>query len=92
MIATSLGTARPAACSADKAPIAIRSDATKTASGLIYKKLVTSDAGAAPKRNDTVVINYTEWKQSTGETFYTTKSRGQGTCTAVPPCTATSVS
>jgi FKBP-type peptidyl-prolyl cis-trans isomerase len=52
-------------------------DATKLPSGLIYKKLVTSADGTAPKRNDTVTINYTEWKQSTGETFYTTKPRGQ---------------
>ena len=46
-------------------------DAIKTSSGLIYKKLQTNDAGTAPKRNDTVLINYTGWKQSTGETFYT---------------------
>ncbi len=52
-------------------------DATKTASGLIYKKLVTNDAGAAPKRNDTVLINYTGWRQSTGETFFSNHSRGQ---------------
>ncbi|HEU0035341.1 MAG TPA: FKBP-type peptidyl-prolyl cis-trans isomerase [Kofleriaceae bacterium] len=53
------------------------SDATKTASGLIYKKLVTNDAGVAAKRNDTVLINYTGWRQSTGETFFSNKSRGQ---------------
>ena len=52
-------------------------DAVKTASGLIYKKLVTNDAGAQPKRNDTVMINYTGWQQSTGETFFTNRSRGQ---------------
>ncbi|MEO8549920.1 MAG: FKBP-type peptidyl-prolyl cis-trans isomerase [Kofleriaceae bacterium] len=52
-------------------------DATKTASGLIYKKLTKNDAGTAPQKNDTVLINYTGWKQSTGETFYTNKSRGQ---------------
>ena len=52
-------------------------DAVKTASGLIYKKLVTNDAGAAPKRNDTVLINYTGWRQSTGETFFTNRSRSQ---------------
>jgi FKBP-type peptidyl-prolyl cis-trans isomerase len=52
-------------------------DATKTASGLIYKKLVTNDAGEKPKRNDTVLINYTGWRQSTGETFFTNRSRGQ---------------
>ena len=52
-------------------------DAIKTASGLTYKKLLTNDAGAAPKRNDTVLINYTGWKQSTGETFFSNASRGQ---------------
>jgi FKBP-type peptidyl-prolyl cis-trans isomerase len=52
-------------------------DAVKTASGLIYKKLVTNDAGQAPKRNDTVMINYTGWRQTTGETFFTNKTRGQ---------------
>jgi FKBP-type peptidyl-prolyl cis-trans isomerase len=57
-----------------KAPPA---DAVKTASGLVYKKEVTNDAGAGPKRNDTVMINYTGWKPSTGETFYTNHARGQ---------------
>jgi FKBP-type peptidyl-prolyl cis-trans isomerase len=52
-------------------------DAVKTASGLIYKKLVTADAGVAPKRNDTVLINYTGWRQSTGETFFSNRARGQ---------------
>jgi FKBP-type peptidyl-prolyl cis-trans isomerase len=52
-------------------------DAVRTPSGLIYKKLVTNDAGVAAKRNDTVLINYTGWKQSTGETFYSNQSRGQ---------------
>ena len=52
-------------------------DAVKTASGLIYKKLVTADQAPAPKRNDTVMINYTGWKQSTGETFFSNKTRGQ---------------
>ncbi|MFT3697249.1 MAG: FKBP-type peptidyl-prolyl cis-trans isomerase [Kofleriaceae bacterium] len=51
-------------------------DAVKTATGLIYKKLVTNDAGTAPKRNDTVMINYTGWKQNTGETFFTNGSKG----------------
>jgi peptidylprolyl isomerase len=52
-------------------------DATKTASGLIYKKLVTNDAGPTPKRNDVVLINYTGWRQATGDTFFTTRGRGQ---------------
>src|SRR5438270_2884250 len=57
-----------------KAPPA---DATKTASGLIYKKITSKDDGAAPKRNDTVLVLYTGWHQSTGETFVSNKSRGQ---------------
>ena len=52
-------------------------DAVKTASGLIYKKLVSNPEAAAPKRNDTVQINYTGWRQSTGETFFTNHSRNQ---------------
>jgi FKBP-type peptidyl-prolyl cis-trans isomerase len=50
-------------------------DAIKTPSGLIYKKLVTNDAGQAPGRNDTVVVHFTGWKQTTGETFNTTRNR-----------------
>lgn len=50
-------------------------DAVKTASGLIYKKLKSNEAGAQPKRNDVVMINYTGWKQS-GETFFTNQGRG----------------
>lgn len=49
-------------------------DATKTASGLIYKKLVTNEGGAQPRRNDTVLINYTGWRQSTGDTFFTNRA------------------
>src|SRR5690242_12711391 len=52
-------------------------DATKTASGLVVKKITSNDAGAAPKRNDTVMVNYTGWVQSTGETFYTNRSHGK---------------
>ena len=54
-------------------------EAIKTASGLIYKKLVTraEAEGVAAKRNDTVLINYTGWKPSTGETFFSNRSRGQ---------------
>ncbi len=51
-------------------------DATKTASGLVYKKLATNDAGTAPKRNDTVLINFTGWKQASGETFYSNANKG----------------
>jgi FKBP-type peptidyl-prolyl cis-trans isomerase len=52
-------------------------DATKTASGLIYKKLIANEAGELPKRNDTVLINYTGWRQSTGETFFTSRAGGK---------------
>jgi FKBP-type peptidyl-prolyl cis-trans isomerase len=57
-------------------------DAIKTASGLVYKKLpdkkrVDNAAGVSPKRNDTVMINYTGWRPSTGETFFTNQGRGQ---------------
>ena len=52
-------------------------DAVKTSSGLTYKKLVENPSGEAPKRNDTVLINYTGWRQSTGETFFTNRSQGQ---------------
>jgi FKBP-type peptidyl-prolyl cis-trans isomerase len=52
-------------------------DAVKTSTGLIYKKLVTKDDSTAAKKNDTVLINYTGWRQSSGETFFTNKGRGQ---------------
>jgi peptidylprolyl isomerase len=57
-----------------KAPPA---DATKTASGLVYKKLAANEAGAQPQRGDTALIHYTGWRQNTGDTFFTTKGRGQ---------------
>jgi FKBP-type peptidyl-prolyl cis-trans isomerase len=50
-------------------------DATKLASGMIFKKL-TSSEGPSPSKNDTVVIHFTAWKTSTGETFNTTRTRG----------------
>jgi FKBP-type peptidyl-prolyl cis-trans isomerase len=52
-------------------------DAVKTSSGLIYKKLVANGGGVAAKRNDTVLINYTGWRQSNGETFFSNRSKGQ---------------
>ncbi|MGE0867015.1 MAG: FKBP-type peptidyl-prolyl cis-trans isomerase [Kofleriaceae bacterium] len=55
----------------------VPADATKTASGLAYKKLITNDAGAAPKRNDTVLVNYTSWSVTTGLTVSTNRARGQ---------------
>ena len=50
-------------------------DAIKLPSGMIYKKLSTAE-GPQPTRNDTVVIQFTGWKQSSGETFNTTRTRG----------------
>lgn len=52
-------------------------DAIKTASGLIYKKEVVNESGAVAGKNDTVIIDYTGWTPSTGNTFFTTKTRGQ---------------
>jgi hypothetical protein len=52
-------------------------DATKTASGIVYKKLVTSDGGAQPTQSDTAVIHYTGWRQRSGETFFSTQGSGQ---------------
>jgi FKBP-type peptidyl-prolyl cis-trans isomerase len=48
-------------------------DATKTASGLAYKKLTTVATGDAPKRNDTVMVHLVSWRPSTGETVYSTR-------------------
>jgi hypothetical protein len=52
-------------------------DATKTASGLVYKKLTTNEAGARPTRRDTALVQYTGWRQRTGDTFFTTKGHDQ---------------
>lgn len=52
-------------------------DATKTASGLIYKRLGTGTTGARPRGDDTVLVRYTGWRQRTGETFFTTQGRAQ---------------
>jgi FKBP-type peptidyl-prolyl cis-trans isomerase len=48
-------------------------DAVRTPSGLVYKTLVANPQGQAPKRNDTVMIKYTGWRQNTGETFFSNK-------------------
>lgn len=50
-------------------------DATTTKDGLIFKSL-QEGTGPAPSKNDTVVIDYTGWRQN-GDTFYTTKTRGR---------------
>ena len=52
-------------------------DASKTASGLAYKKLSERTSGAQPQRSDTVLVHYTGWRQRTGETFFTTKGINQ---------------
>ncbi len=52
-------------------------DSVKTSSGLIYKKLSKIEGALLPKRNDTVLINYTGWRQTTGETFFTNRGKGQ---------------
>lgn len=52
-------------------------DAQKTKTGLVYKKLTSVPDAPAPKRNDTVLITYTGWRQSTGETFYSNRGKGQ---------------
>lgn len=46
-------------------------DATKRPSGLIYKTITSVPDAPAPKRNDTVMIKYTGWRQASGETFFT---------------------
>jgi FKBP-type peptidyl-prolyl cis-trans isomerase len=56
-----------------KAPPA---DATKTASGLIYKMITSVPNAPKAGRNDTVKVQYTGWRPS-GETFYTTRTRNK---------------
>jgi hypothetical protein len=51
--------------------------ATRTASGLIYKTLVANGHGMQAAPGDTAVLQYTGWRQKTGETFFTTKGREQ---------------
>ncbi len=60
------------------APLDIKNppiDSIKTSSGLIYKKLPSEATGEAPKRNDTVMILYTGWRQTSGETFFSNRGR-----------------
>jgi len=52
-------------------------DAVKTPSGLIYKMLSGVGDSPKPMRNDTVLVTYTGWRQTTGETFFTNKGKGQ---------------
>jgi FKBP-type peptidyl-prolyl cis-trans isomerase len=52
-------------------------DAVRTPSGLVYKTLAANPSGQAPKRNDTVMIKYTGWRQASGETFFSNKNAEQ---------------
>jgi FKBP-type peptidyl-prolyl cis-trans isomerase len=52
-------------------------DATKTASGLVYKRLVANKAGAQARTEQTVLVRYTGWRQRTGQTFFTNGGSGQ---------------
>jgi hypothetical protein len=74
---------RPTACTGRPArPVVIwkRSrlrDAAKTASGLSYKRLVEKSDGLQVRPDESVLIRYTGWRQSSGETFFTTGTDGQ---------------
>jgi FKBP-type peptidyl-prolyl cis-trans isomerase len=50
-------------------------DAVTSKDGLVFKS-VQEGTGPAPSKNDTVTLNYTGWRAS-GETFYSTKTRGK---------------
>ncbi len=54
---------------------AIPADAKKSASGLAFKLLQSSDKSEHPGPNDTVLVHYTGWK-STGEMYISTTTRG----------------
>jgi peptidylprolyl isomerase len=63
-----------------KPPIDVKKppeDATKTASGLVYKKLTANEAGAQPTRHGAALVQYAGWRERTGDTFFTTKGRDQ---------------
>ena len=52
-------------------------DAAKTASGLSYERLVEKSNGLQARPDESVLIRYTGWRQSSGETFFTTGTDGQ---------------
>jgi len=52
-------------------------DAVKTPSGLTFKILQSNPQGQAVKRNDTVMIKYTGWRQASGETFFSNRGADQ---------------
>src|SRR4051812_23529959 len=52
-------------------------DSVRKPSGLIMRTFVPNPSGQAVKRNDTVLIKYTGWRQATGETFFSNKDSDQ---------------
>lgn len=52
-------------------------DATKTASGLVYKRLVANNAGPRARTDETVLVRYTGWRPRTGQTFFTNGGSGR---------------
>ena len=62
-----------------KPPFAVSAaptDATTVPDGLSYRMEVAVADGPSPGKNDLVMIKYTGWRSS-GETFYTTRTKGQ---------------
>jgi FKBP-type peptidyl-prolyl cis-trans isomerase len=53
-------------------------DAAKTASGLSYKRLVEKSNGLQARPDESVLIRYTGWRQSSGETFFNSGTDGRG--------------
>lgn len=51
-------------------------DAVRLASGAVLKTRVAT-RGDQPRRDQTVLVRYTGWRQRTGETFFTTTGRDQ---------------
>jgi peptidylprolyl isomerase len=63
-------------------------DATKTKSGLAYKKIKVVADAKPPGKNDMIKVHYTGWKSATGETVYSTVEKGQPmqmALQAIPP-------
>lgn len=74
------GSAKPVGISQVLPPLDLKTlprDATKTESGIVYKKLVSNSSGRSANLGDTALIQYTGWRQSTGATFFTSGGRGQ---------------
>jgi FKBP-type peptidyl-prolyl cis-trans isomerase len=45
-------------------------DAVRRPSGLVYKTIESAPGNPAPRRNDTVMIRYTGWRQASGDMFF----------------------